>query len=163
MLAKANSRARVDRGFDGIKCQINEQLLVHAHVHLTVFVNGKPRAIPAGVGIWPPVRSQNYRLGQFGLIGNCQSWLSTHYSDGIVHVEAPIVRTFVLGQFFDLWGQPFNKSGVGPVRGTVTAFVNGQVWTGDLRQIPLWPHLQIQLDVGRPLTVPESITFPDQF
>ncbi|MHB8594858.1 MAG: hypothetical protein ACYDB3_11110, partial [Acidimicrobiales bacterium] len=36
---------------DGIECQTNEQTLFHIHAHLTIFVDGSPRQIPAGIGI----------------------------------------------------------------------------------------------------------------
>ena len=42
----------------------------------------------------------------------------------------------------------------------VTAFFNGRHFLGNLREIPLLAHAQIQLDVGRPLVGPESIQFP---
>jgi hypothetical protein len=42
----------------------------------------------------------------------------------------------------------------------VTAIVDGAVWTGDPRSIPLRAHEQIELEVGRPLVAPETITFP---
>ncbi len=134
------------------------------HAHLTLFANGKPRLVPAGIGIWPPLGPQNYRHGQFGVTqGNCFSWLSTHYADGIIHIEAPIQRTLMLGEFFDLWGQPLSRSRVGAARGAVTAIVNGSVWTGDPRQIPLLKHSQIQLEVGKPLVAPESVKFPGRY
>ena len=72
-------------------------------------------------------------------------------------------RSFVLGEFFDLWGQPLSASQVGPAHGTVTAIVNGRVWAGDPRQIPLKRHAQIQLEVGKPLIAPESIRFPGRY
>ena len=36
---------------DGISCQSSEQTLFHIHAHLTVFVNGSARQVPAAVGI----------------------------------------------------------------------------------------------------------------
>ena len=36
---------------DGIQCQAGEQTVVHVHTHLTIFVNGKARVIPYGIGI----------------------------------------------------------------------------------------------------------------
>ncbi len=36
---------------DHIGCQRSEQTLFHIHAHLTVFVNGSARQIPAGIGI----------------------------------------------------------------------------------------------------------------
>jgi hypothetical protein len=163
-LAPPTSTARPTKTVDGIKCEVNETVLFHVHVHLTIFVGGKPHSVPAGIGIWPPLGPQNYRHGLFGITqGNCFSWLSTHYADGIIHIEAPIKQRFFLGQFFDLWGQPLSRSRVGPARGAVTAIVNRSVWTGDPCRIPLLKHSQIQLEVGKPLVAPQSITFPGGF
>jgi hypothetical protein len=163
-LARAASKATPTRSVDGIKCERNARLVFHTHVHLTLFVNGKPRRVPAGIGVWPPLGPQNYRHGQFGVTAeNCLSWLSTRYSDGLIHVESSIQRSFMLGNFFDIWGQPLSRSRVGPARGAVTAIVNESVWTGDPRQIPLERHSQIQLEVGEPLVAPQSITFPGAF
>ena len=53
-----------------------------------------------------------------------------------------------------------NATQVGPAHGAVTAIVNGSVWTGDPRQIPLKRHAQIQLEVGKPLIAPQEIVFP---
>ncbi len=121
-LVPAASKATLTTSVDGIKCQQNELLISHEHAHLTLFVNGQPRRIPAGVGIWPPINAHNYFNGQFGITeGNC------------------------------------------PERGAVTAIVNGRVWTGDPRQIPLKRHAQIQLEVGKPLIAPQAITFPGRY
>src|SRR5438067_3541418 len=163
-LAPPSSTARSTKAVDGIRCEFNARVVFHIHIHLTLFVSGRPRALPAGIGIWPPLGPQNYHNGQFGITqGNCFSWLSTHYADGIIHTESPVQRRFVLGQFFDLWGQPLTRTRVGPARGAVTAIVDGQVWTRDPRAIPLRKHAQIQLEVGRPLVAPESIRFPGGF
>ena len=128
---------------DGISCQAGEQLGYHIHVHLQVVVRGSARQVPGGIGI-----------------GTCFMWLHTHAADGIVHVESPVERTYTLGQFFDIWGQPLDRRRVGPARGPVTALVHGRVFKGNPRLIPLQPHSQIELEVGRPLVAPEHITFP---
>ena len=162
-LAPAGSMATPGRDVDGIKCEDNAELISHVHAYLAVFVNGEARRVPAGVGVWPPIGPQNYRRGQFGVVGNCLSWLSTRYADGLLHVESPVQRSFVLGEFFDVWGQPLGRDRVGPAEGTVTAIVDGRVWTGDPREIPLDAHTQIQLQVGTPLVEPQTIEFPGAF
>src|SRR5690348_4067590 len=92
---------------DGIPCQ-EEMLQYHVHAHLAIFASGQPRTVPAQVGI----------------PGTCLYYLHTHDDTGIVHVEAPTQRSFTLGQFFDIWGQPLSATQVGGDRGTVTAYVN---------------------------------------
>jgi hypothetical protein len=144
---------------DGIRCQTSEQVLFHIHAHLTVFVNGSPRQVPAGIGI-PGARAQNTPQGPFIGSGKCFYWLHTHAAAGIIHTESPIHRTYTLGNFFDEWGQPLGPNQAGPVKGHVTAIYNGQVYQGNPRDIPLTRHAQIQLEVGTPLVAPESITWP---
>jgi hypothetical protein len=145
---------------DGISCQTSEQTIFHIHAHLTVFVNGSARQIPAGIGI-PGAQTQNTAQGPFISSGTCFYWLHTHAADGIVHIESPVHRTFTLGDFFDEWGQPLGLNQVGPARGPVTAIYNGRHYRGDPRDIPLNTHAQIQLEVGQPLVAPESVTFPN--
>jgi hypothetical protein len=144
---------------DGIGCSTNEQTLFHIHAHLTVFVNGVARQIPAGIGI-PGAQAQTTAQGPFIVSGTCFYWLHTHAADGIIHIESPVHRAFTLGQFFDEWRQPLGPGQVGPARGHVTAIYNGKVFRGNPRAIPLTAHAQIQLQVSRPLVAPESITWP---
>jgi hypothetical protein len=145
---------------DGITCQAGEQVLFHIHAHLTIFVRGVARQVPAGVGIAPPYQAQATPQGPFIAGAACFMWLHTHTADGIIHTESPIERTYALGDFFDIWGQALDRHEVGSARGPVTAFLNGRLFTGDPGRIPLLAHAQIQLDVGKPLVAPERITFP---
>jgi hypothetical protein len=145
---------------DGISCQSSEQVLFHIHAHLTIFVHGAPYRVPAGIGIAPPYEVEQTPSGAFIARATCFMWLHTHSADGIIHTESPIKRTYTLGDFFDIWGQPLSRHRVGPASGHVTALYNGQLFTGDPRQIPLLAHAQIQLEVGKPLVAPEQISFP---
>lgn len=155
--------ARVARGVDGIKCERNEPVVFHIHTHLTVFVNGKPRLVPAGIGIWPALQPQ-HGFGQFVLTQNeCLSWLVTRFADGLIHIEAPVKRSFTLGDFFAVWGQPLGPNVAGSAHGPVTAIVDGKVWTANPRDIRLKEHEQIQLEVGRPLVAPETIIWPGSY
>jgi hypothetical protein len=145
---------------DGISCQVGEQVLFHIHTHLTIYVHGAARRVPAGIGIGPPYGVERTASGAFVASGGCFAWLHTHSADGIIHTESPIQRTYTLGNFFDIWGQPLSRMRVGPARGPVTALVDGRRFTGDPRQIPLLRHAQIQLEVGKPLVAEERIVFP---
>jgi hypothetical protein len=144
---------------DGISCQTSEQTLFHIHAHLTIFVNGSPRQLPAGIGI-PGAKATSTPQGPFISSGTCFYWLHTHAADGIIHIESPVQRTYTLGDVFDEWGQPLGPDQVGPARGRVTALYNGQVYKGNPRDIPLNAHAQIQLEVGTPLVAPTSIKWP---
>jgi hypothetical protein len=145
---------------DGISCQAGEQTVFHIHAHLTIFVNGSARQVPAATGIQGPV-AQSTSAGPFIEQGTCFYWLHTHSADGIVHIESPVHRQYTLGNFFDIWGQPLGTDRVGPATGHVVALYNGRVFQGNPRDIPLTAHAQIQLEVGRPLVAPEKITFPN--
>jgi hypothetical protein len=145
---------------DGMTCQAGEQVLFHMHTHLAIFVHGAPRQVPAGIGIAPPYEVERTPSGAVVAGATCFMWLHTHSADGIIHTESPIARTYTLGDFFDIWGQPLGHAQVGPAHGAVTALFNGRVFTGNPRQIPLLAHAQVQLEVGRPLIAPEQITFP---
>jgi len=143
---------------DGISCQTSEQTVFHIHTHLTIFVNGQQRQVPAGIGI-PGAVAQQTSAGPFIDSGTCFYWLHTHAADGIIHIESPVQRTYTLGEFFDEWGQPLGPDQVGPVKGKVTAIVNGKVFKGSPRDVPLGSHENLQLDVGTPLVAPETINW----
>jgi len=142
---------------DGISCETSEQLLFHIHAHLAVYVDGRPKLIPAGVGIGPPL---DFDDTGFVVGGSCFSWLHTHDESGVIHIESPVQRTYTLGNFFDVWGQPLSATQVGPAKGAVTAYLNGEPFSSDPTTIPLDAQSVIQLDVGTPLVAPQPFTFP---
>ncbi|MCW2933424.1 MAG: hypothetical protein JWM19_4386 [Actinomycetia bacterium] len=150
------SPATTGRAIDGISCDTSEQTLFHIHTHLTIFVDGQQRSVPAGIGIPGAVATQT-STGPFIDSGSCFYWLHTHAADGIIHIESPVVRTYTLGDFFDEWGQPLGPDQAGPAHGKVTVIINGKVFTGDPRGAPLGSHENLQLDVGAPLIAPETI------
>ncbi len=143
---------------DGISCSAGEQTLFHIHAHLTIFVNGVARQVPAAIGI-PGAVASSTPSGPFIGSGTCFYWLHTHAADGIVHVESPVQAAFTLGEFFDEWGQPLGPSVAGPAHGHVTVLYNGKVFEGNPRDVPLTAHAQIQLEVGTPLVAPVSISW----
>ncbi len=155
----STATAAAGQPVNGISCQTSEQTLFHIHAHLTIFVNGSPRQVPAGIGI-PGAQAQDTADGPFVDTGTCFYWLHTHAADGIIHIESPVRRAYTLGDFFDEWGLPLGPDQVGSARGHVTALYNGQVYLGNPRNIPLAAHAQIQLEVGTPLVAPVSITWP---
>jgi hypothetical protein len=148
---------------DGIQCNAGEQTVVHVHTHLTVFVDGKARVIPYGIGI-PGFQAVKTAAGPFVETGSCFYWLHAHANDGIIHIESPSTSdTFTLGQYFDEWGIPLSRTQVGPATGKVTVFFTSpgkkaMLYTGDPADIPLGDHYQIQLVVGSPIVAPVQIT-----
>lgn len=139
------------RPVDGIDSATAEQLAFHVHAHLQIYVDGQQRAVPAGIGVVPPLQVRQTAQGPFVLGGAGIYWLHTHDSSGVVHIESPVERRFTLGELFDLWGQQLGPNQVGPARGPVTALVDGAVVGGDPRGIPLTAHTVVQLDVGAPV------------
>ncbi len=138
---------------DGIPCQTQEGVVLHIHTELTLFVHGAQVQIPAFIGMAPNAE------------GGCLYWIHTHDASGVIHVEAgntssPNGGPYTLGMFFDIWGQPLSGNQIGPFKGPVTAFVNGQRYTGDLHAIPLRAHQLVTLEVGTPVVPPPNYAFP---
>ena len=73
---------------------VNGSLAYHSHAHLSITINGIDQLVP----------------GQIGINGACLHPLHTHSTDGVMHVEPDQNRTFTLGDFFLVWGQPFNST-----------------------------------------------------
>jgi hypothetical protein len=142
---------------DGISCETQEQVLFHIHSHLAIYASGEARTVPAGIGI-PGAHAQQTAQGPVVGSGNCFYWLHSHTTDGVVHVESPVQRTFTLGNWFDIWGKPLSATQVGSDTGPVIAYVNGQRYDGNPRTIPLTAHAVIQLDVGTDVP-PKPYTF----
>jgi hypothetical protein len=150
--------AATGQNVDGVQCNAGEQLVTHVHTHLTIFVNGKAKKIPYGIGI-PGQQPTEEATGPFVETGTCFYWLHTHAYDGIIHIESPSTSTtFQLSQFFAEWGQPLSTTQVGPAKGKVTVFFNGKLYKGNPGSLPLGDHYQIQLDVGTPIVAPVKVT-----
>ena len=142
-----NTSGGQGQDIDGVKCQTNEQLVYHVHAHLFILIDGRPQIVSSQVGI-----------PGGPLLPKCIYWLHTHDTSGIIHIESPTQRTYTLGQFFDIWGQPLNRSDIAiyPVTGgQLTIFVDGQQYNGDPRDIELKAHTQVVLELGQPLPPPQ--------
>ena len=134
---------------DGVQCEAMEQVVLHVHSHLDIFDHGTQVAAPKYAGIVPDPKG-----------GGCYYWIHTHDSSGIIHVEAPEIHTYTLGNFFHIWGASLSRNQVDNLKGSVTAFVNGSKYDGNLADIPLAAHQQITLEVGTPVVPPRNYTFP---
>jgi hypothetical protein len=137
---------------DGIPCGL-ETTIMHIHMHLDIFINGQPYAIPAGVGIVP---------------NKCLYWLHTHDDTGIIHLESPYVGNFTLGQFFDIWGMPFNGTQIFDYKASagspLAVYVNGNPVNGDYRSIIFNAHDEIAIVYGTPpAQIPSSYIFPPRY
>ncbi len=135
---------------DGIPCETMENLAVHVHSHLAILYNGQTAQVPGFIGMAATPA------------GGCFYWIHTHAPDGIIHIEAgdasaPEGGPYTLGMFFDIWGYPLTNTQVGPLKGPVTAFVNGSQYNGDPRSIPLRAHQSIVLEVGKTVPPPNYL------
>jgi hypothetical protein len=155
LLASAASSA-TGRTVDGVECNSSEQVAYHVHTHVSVYVDGVLRPMPAGIGIVAPIAQQTPN-GAFDAASQCYYWLHVHAQDGVIHIESPSTATYTLGQFFDIWGQPLDATHVGPATGTLTTYVDGRRFVGDPRTIALGSHVDIQIDVGTPAPAPEPV------
>lgn len=135
---------------DGVGCGPTEGQTTHIHQHLDVIVDGKTLTPPPYIGFVPSK--------------GCLYWIHRHNDyPGVIHLEAPIRQTYRLGAFLDIWsvtpdtvtfqgGQSFHidKSLLHIIesRQPSVVAVDGQPYTGDIRQIFLYPHTIITLGYG---------------
>ncbi len=148
-LSQASVHAATPSGqtIDGISCDQAEGAVFHIHQHVTIRAHGKPIEIPSDIG--RPV------------VSPCLYWIHTHAPGGLVHVEAPKFRSFTLGNFFDIWGEPLGMTRVSSARvkgGDLHVFVNGKSYRGDPRKIELSQHTDITIEAGPPFTTPVPFT-----
>jgi hypothetical protein len=122
----------------GVECHKGEQTSYHVHSHLDVFVDGQKQEVPAKIGILSSP--------------SCFFWLHTHDIDGVIHVEAPHTQAFTLGQFLDIWNRTNDSNAFfDSVSGkNVTAYVNGDQFQGNYKDIQLGSREQIVLAYGQP-------------
>lgn len=134
-------------GLNSIQCNSTEQLTYHVHAHVSIYINGQPATIPAGIGIDQTNQPQV-----------CYYWLHTHNPDGVIHIEAPGPNNFVLGTFFDEWKQKFSQLGYPQQLDQAgwTAYVNGKPYNGDFRNITLTSHTLITLAYNSPNVKPDT-------
>lgn len=138
--AQAPTIAALGQPINGVSCDAMEGQRLHIHQHLTILDHGKAVAIPPDVGQVPARR--------------CLYWLHTHTPDGIIHIEAPLNRSFTLGDFFAIWGQPLSQTEAASARAgkgqRLKVWVNDKPYTGDPRAIKLDPHTDIAIEAGPP-------------
>lgn len=131
---------------DQVYCDASEQVAVHYHAHLSIYINGQAVQIPANTGI----------------ASDCIYWLHTHDTTGVIHIEAPQNTRFTLGQFFDIWKNQFADLGNGfPSQLDQTSgwsvYVDGKPYQGDFRNLQLQAHELITLAYNSPHVQPDVV------
>ena len=146
--AQGRSMAPAGEVVGGISCDAQEGQRIHIHQHLVIVDHGTPVPIPPNVG--QPAGKR------------CIYWVHTHTPDGFIHIEAPQDRTFTLGDFFTVWGQPLSLQSAGPAqvkkREAMKVWVDGKAYAKDPRSIPLSAHADIVIQVGPPYARPARFT-----
>lgn len=71
----------------------HESIRYHYHVQLTIVIDEEQQLIPADTGV----------------SANCMRPVHTHDDSGKIHIETEQRREATLGDFFTIWGQPFNS------------------------------------------------------
>ncbi|GLV60490.1 hypothetical protein KDH_73090 [Dictyobacter sp. S3.2.2.5] len=130
---------------NGISCDTQEQLAYHIHAHLSIYIDGKPVALPQGIGI---ASDQS-----------CIYWLHTHDTSGVIHIESPTQKDYTLGQFTQLWSQRFSTlqypyqldKGDG-----WQVYVDGKPYSGDFHNIVLKAHTLVTLAYNSPDAKPDT-------
>ena len=132
----------------GIRCDEMEGQRVHIHQHIAIFDHGKPVGVPDNIGR--------------PLIRQCLYWVHTHTTDGVIHIESPTTRTFTLGDFFTIWGQPLTSTQAATAKADkgskLKVWVDGKPYTADPRAIPLNAHTDIVVEAGPPFPAPPKFT-----
>lgn len=95
-------------------CTTDMATQFHIHPMLRIVFDGVDQVIPSNIGI----------------VNGCMNALHTHDDTGKLHVESPVAKDFVLGDFFAVWKQRFDKTHIlGKVAeggATITVTVNGK-------------------------------------
>lgn len=135
----------------GLEPLKEEGQVLHIHQHLEMVINGKPITVPANLGVG------------FAYI----SPFHTHDATGILHVEAPEIKDFKIGQFFDQWGVDLNDNCVGTYcadeNNKLVVGVNGQPIT-NVRDYVVKQHDKIYIWYGsksEAVTIPAEYSFPE--
>lgn len=134
----------------GIQCESLPQLAYTAYAHLQVYVRGKSRTLPGGIGLVGKTPKPTPNGLYFGA-KTCMYWLHTRAADGVIEIQSPAPRHYTLGDFFHVWRQPLTRRRAATATGPITAIVDGRRWRGRPANIPLEEHTEIELAVGRPV------------
>src|ERR1700761_2624459 len=132
---------------DGVDCNPTEGVAEHVHSQLLLYDRGKRLTVPASIGM--------------SETAGCLYWIHTHDSNGYIHIEAPVIKDYTLGQFFDIWGRELSwthAAGLKAPHGArLSIWIDGKSWHGgDPRSIVLRDHETIVIQNGPPFAKPPA-------
>jgi hypothetical protein len=112
--------------------------------HVELFANKLVLLLPKGIGAGD----------------RCSYQVRTKDPTGVVDFVTAAKPT--LGDLFDVWGQPLSARRLAGFSGSVSAWVGGRRWRGDVRAIPLRRHAEIVVEVGGYIPPHTFFLFPPQ-
>ena len=112
-------------------------------VHLELFARKRAMVIPARVGIQR----------------DCRYPIRTLTPTGVLELDHP---DLTLGDFFAVWRMPLSQHQLLSFRGSVTAYVAGKRWRGDVAMIPLRDRAQIVVEAGGYIPPHRFYLFPSR-
>lgn len=149
----------------------------HTHSHLDIFINGQSVVVPAGIGMVEPVEL----FSNFFYSPVETARIHTHNTTGIIHLEndSPPFQSYTLGQLFDIWQVKFNQNQIGayctvsqqddpnclPDRKTLNVYINGNLYTGDPRQVIMNNLYEIAIVYGAAPSsgIPNCYSWPPNY
>jgi hypothetical protein len=116
-------------------------------VHLELFARGRVVIVPSGIGIAPPLR----RRDAYVVSGRCSYPMRSREPTGLIEIARSSHLT--LREFFAVWGKPLAARRLVGFRARtgehIRAYVDGRLFRGSVRAIPLRRHAEIVLELGR--------------
>jgi hypothetical protein len=88
----------------------HENLAMHIHPKLRIFVDGAEVKVPANIGIAPDGRMRV---------------IYTHDETGVIHIESPKYTDFTFGDFLKIWGKNLNSTCFDSYCGRIRFTANG--------------------------------------
>lgn len=130
-------------------CLPMEGQVMHIHPHLTMMADKQTITLPADIGV--------------NKLKDCMTSLHTHDATGIIHVESPVQKDFILGDFFSVWGMTFNKDQILDHKTDadhgLKMFVDGKETT-DFENVVLKDHQDILIDYYDLKAGPDALPAP---
>lgn len=145
----------------GLRMLTAEGTVLHIHQHLTITVDGTSVTVPARIGILVvDGREKSF------------SFIHTHDTSGVLHVESPVRKRFFLGQVFTEWDFRLAPGRVGSYRDgengvRLSLFVDRKRYAGDPRKLVLASRQDIDFVITTTGTTPQApgaaYSFPSNY